>query len=73
VTAKSYIDQCIDDGMVLVLHIHDIGGSGNMTVEDFRNFIDFIRSKALARLIDIITIDDFYNLQYSAVRIPSIQ
>jgi peptidoglycan/xylan/chitin deacetylase (PgdA/CDA1 family) len=73
VTAESYIDQCIEDGMVLVLHIHDIGSSGHMTVEDFQIFIDYVRAKALAGLINVITIDDFYNLQARAVRVPMIK
>jgi len=72
-TAKSYIDQCIQDGMVLVLHFHDIGGANDMTVADFRNFVDYVRAKALAGLVNVITMDDFYNLRASAVRVPRIQ
>jgi peptidoglycan/xylan/chitin deacetylase (PgdA/CDA1 family) len=72
-TVKGYVDTAITRGNILPLTFHAVGASGQMTVADFQSLMDYVRAKALAGLINVITVDDLYHLQASAVRVRRIQ
>jgi peptidoglycan/xylan/chitin deacetylase (PgdA/CDA1 family) len=71
--AKSFVDTTIAAGTILTPLIHNIDGSGQWTTATFQAFVDYVRTKALAGLIDVITIDDLYKLTLGSVAVPVVK
>jgi hypothetical protein len=68
------VDTTITQGNILHLVFHGIGVGGvEWTVPDFQALIDYVRAKAKAGQIRVITMDDYYRLASLDVRVPRVK
>jgi peptidoglycan/xylan/chitin deacetylase (PgdA/CDA1 family) len=71
-TVIGFLDRCITDKSVLVMHFHNVGGSGEWTTATFQTFVEYVAAKAKQGLVYPLTMDDFYKLHLGSVTIPKV-
>lgn len=71
--AETLLDNGITDGMVMTFHWHNFGEAGQWTLQNFYDFVDYVRIKILAGQLYAITYDDYYKLTIGSINIPKIR
>jgi peptidoglycan/xylan/chitin deacetylase (PgdA/CDA1 family) len=70
---EGFIDAAIAAGVGITPQFHKVGTDADqLTAADFQTFVDYIRAKAKAGLIYLITYDDLYKATLGPVSIPKI-
>lgn len=69
VDVETYIDNVISKGIIASIYGHNPGGVGEMSVADWTTIIEYVATKAKARLIYPITHDDYYKLTIGSVSV----